>query len=58
MVQDLKKKEHPKAIALAAPDGGADALIPAEGHQPKEVVQAKHYPSRINWTQRSDEPAS
>jgi hypothetical protein len=51
MVHDLKKKERPKAIQLAAPDGGADTLILAKGDQPKEVVQAKHYPSRINWSE-------
>jgi hypothetical protein len=51
MVHELQKKEHPKAIPLAAPDGGADTLIPAEADEPKQVVQAKHYPSRINWTE-------
>jgi hypothetical protein len=50
MIHDLTKKEHPNALALAAPDGGADTLIPAEGGRPREVVQAKHYPSRVHWT--------
>jgi hypothetical protein len=50
MIHDLTKKEHPNALPLAAPDGGADTLIPAQGDRPTEVVQAKHYPSRIHWT--------
>src|SRR5919201_6058903 len=54
MIHELTKKEHPNALPLAAPDGGADTLIPAEGDRPSEVVQAKHYPSRIHWTHCAD----
>jgi hypothetical protein len=51
MVHELAKKDHPNALPLDAPDGGADTLIEAEAGSPKEIVQAKHYPrpGSIKW---------
>lgn len=51
MVHELARAERPNAIPLEAPDGGADTLIPASGAEPKEVVQAKHFPKpkSIRW---------
>jgi hypothetical protein len=53
LVHDLAKKEWPEALALAAPDGGADSLVPAKAEQPSHVIQAKHYPApgQIKWSE-------
>ncbi|MFZ1996643.1 MAG: hypothetical protein WAU75_21195, partial [Solirubrobacteraceae bacterium] len=48
LVFDVVFAEYPGANALAAPDGGADVLVPVADGQRAGVWQAKRHVSRIN----------
>ena len=47
LVFDLVLAEHPAANAVAAPDGGADVVVPAADGQRARVWQAKRHVPRI-----------
>jgi hypothetical protein len=49
LVASLVLAEHEAAERPDAPDGGADALLPATDAQRAHVWQTKHYTSNINW---------
>jgi hypothetical protein len=51
LIASLVFAEHPDAERPAAPDGGADVLLPATSSRRARVWQVKHYPapSRIAW---------
>jgi hypothetical protein len=50
-VFDLVLAEHPRANAMAAPDGGADVLVPAGGGRAARVWQAKRHVRRIKFAE-------
>lgn len=51
LVFDLVLAEHANANALAAPDGGADVLVPAGGGRRARIWQAKRHVPRIKFAE-------
>lgn len=49
IVASLVLAEHPDAERLAAPERGADVLLPATPSRRARVWQVKHYPDDIAW---------
>jgi hypothetical protein len=47
LVFQLVKAQHPDAVRLVPPDGGADTLVPESSEMSPEVFQAKHYPGAM-----------
>jgi hypothetical protein len=49
LVFQLVKTDEPSAKKLAAPDGGADIIVPGLHGAGPHVRQVKHFPTDIHW---------
>ncbi|HEV3070083.1 MAG TPA: restriction endonuclease [Solirubrobacteraceae bacterium] len=48
---ELAHRENPAVRRIAAPDGGADTVLPRSDGSASEVWQAKRYADEINWAE-------